>query len=152
MGILREMVSSWLVWLSGLSAGLQSKGSLVRFPVRAHTWVAGQVPGRGHARGNHTLMSLSLSFSLSPLCLKINKILKKIERERERVSKLPSILVVAVVLEIYSASPGGPEPGVRVHSQRRESKPWEVSSWNRSGKCCSLSDPRLPQWPQLPLS
>ena len=24
----------WLVWLSGLSASLQSKGSVVRFPVR----------------------------------------------------------------------------------------------------------------------
>ena len=33
----------WLVWLSGLSAGLQTKGSLVRFPVRTHAWVAGQV-------------------------------------------------------------------------------------------------------------
>ena len=33
-----------------------------------HTWVAGHVPSGGHARGNHTLMFLSLSFSLpSPL-------------------------------------------------------------------------------------
>ena len=31
-------------WLSGLSAGLQTKGSLVQFPVRAHTWVMVQVP------------------------------------------------------------------------------------------------------------
>ena len=58
----------WLVWLSGLSVSLQSKGSLVWFPVRAHAWVAGQVPSRGHTRGNHTLMFLSL---LSPQ--KINK-------------------------------------------------------------------------------
>ena len=58
----------WLVWLSGLSAGLQTKGSLDRFPVRAHAWVVGQVPSRGGARGNHTLMFLSLPFSLpSPL-------------------------------------------------------------------------------------
>ena len=28
-----------LVWLSGLSAGLQTKGSLVQFPVRARAWV-----------------------------------------------------------------------------------------------------------------
>ena len=28
---------TWLVWLHGLSAVLQSKGSLVRFPVRAYT-------------------------------------------------------------------------------------------------------------------
>ena len=52
------------VWLSGLSAGLQIKGSWVRFPVRAHAWVVGRVPSRGHSRGNHTLMFLSLSFSL----------------------------------------------------------------------------------------
>ena len=30
----------------------------------AHTWGAGQVPKRGHLRGNHRLMFLSLSFSL----------------------------------------------------------------------------------------
>ena len=29
----------WLVWLSGLSAGLGTKGSLVRFPVWAHACV-----------------------------------------------------------------------------------------------------------------
>ena len=34
----------WLVWLSGLSAGLFIKGLPVPFPVRAHAWVAGQVP------------------------------------------------------------------------------------------------------------
>ena len=38
--------------------GLWTKGSLVRFPVRAHAWVAGQVLGWGHVRGNHTLMFL----------------------------------------------------------------------------------------------
>ena len=64
----------WLVWLNGLSVGLGTKGLLVGFPVGAHTWVVGQVPSRGHVRGNHTLMFLSLSFSLP---LKINKILKK---------------------------------------------------------------------------
>ena len=40
----------------------------VGFPVRAHTWVASQVPRRGRVRGNYILMFLSLSFSfLSPL-------------------------------------------------------------------------------------
>ena len=43
---------------------LQTKGSLVQFPVRAHAWVVGQVPSRGHVRGNHTLIFLSLPFSL----------------------------------------------------------------------------------------
>ena len=31
----------WLVWLSGLSARLQSKGSPVQFPVMAGAWAAG---------------------------------------------------------------------------------------------------------------
>ena len=58
----------WLVWLSGLSARLGNKGSQVQFPVGEHAWVAGQVASRGHARSNHTLMFLSLSFSFpSPL-------------------------------------------------------------------------------------
>ena len=57
----------WLVWLSELSASLRTKGSLVRFPVREHAWVAGQVPSAGHTRGDHTLMFLSLSFSLPSL-------------------------------------------------------------------------------------
>ena len=33
----------WLVWLSGLSASLRTKESLVRFLVVAHAWVVGQV-------------------------------------------------------------------------------------------------------------
>ena len=61
-----------LVRLSGLSSDLRTKGSLVRFPARAHAWTAGQVPSRGRARSKHTLMFLSLSSSL-PLSLKINK-------------------------------------------------------------------------------
>ena len=61
---IQKLYLPWLVWLSGLSANLQNKGLLVRFPVRAHAWVAGQVPSWGHSRGNHTLMFLSLSFSL----------------------------------------------------------------------------------------
>ena len=50
---------------SGLSADLQTKGSPVRFPVRARAWVAGQVPSRGCVRGNHTLMFLSFPSPLS---------------------------------------------------------------------------------------
>ena len=33
----------WLLWLSGLSASLQTKGLPVQFPVRAHAWVAGRL-------------------------------------------------------------------------------------------------------------
>lgn len=32
----RETLGSWLVWLSGFSAGLQIKRLQARFPVRAH--------------------------------------------------------------------------------------------------------------------
>ena len=64
----KNNLEPWLVWLSGLSASLQTKGSPARFPVRAYAWVASQVPSGGCVRGNHTLLFLSLSFSLlSPL-------------------------------------------------------------------------------------
>ena len=57
-----------LVWFSGLSTSLPTKWSHPPFPVRTHAWVAGQVPSKRHARGNHPLMFLSLSFSFpSPL-------------------------------------------------------------------------------------
>ena len=46
-----------------------NQGSPVQFPVRAHAWVAGQVPSRGSTRGNHTLMFLSLSLSSLPLSI-----------------------------------------------------------------------------------
>ena len=48
-------------------------------PVRAHAWVAGQVPSRGCVRGNHTLMFLSLSFSL-PTPLSKNKQIKSFRK------------------------------------------------------------------------
>ena len=52
---------------------LRTKGLPVRFPVRAHAWVAGQVPSRGRARSTtHGYFSPSLYYSL-PLSLKINK-------------------------------------------------------------------------------
>ena len=39
----KEIWMPWLGWLSGLTASLQTKILTVRFPVRAHDWVAGQV-------------------------------------------------------------------------------------------------------------
>ena len=60
----------WLLWFSGLRAGLQTKRLLVWFLVRAHAWVVAQVPSRGHTRGNHTLMFLSLFPLPSPLSKK----------------------------------------------------------------------------------
>ena len=57
----KNTTEPWLVWLSGLSASLQTKGSWVQFPVRAQAWVAGQVPSRECERGNHTVMFLLVS-------------------------------------------------------------------------------------------
>ena len=68
---LKIMFITWMVWLSGLSSGLQSKGSLVWFSVRAHAWVSGQVPSAGaHERQPHIDVFLSPSL---PLSVKINK-------------------------------------------------------------------------------
>ena len=65
---IKEYIKPWLLWLSGLSAGLRTKGSQVHFPVRAQVWVSGQVPSKGWVRSNNTLVFLSLSFSIpSPL-------------------------------------------------------------------------------------
>ena len=72
LGLRIKLMLPWLVWLSGLSAGLRTKRSLLRFPVRAHAWVVSWVPSRGHLRDNHRLMFLSLSFSL-PSFLSKNK-------------------------------------------------------------------------------
>ena len=62
---------SWLVWLSGLRAGLQTRGLPVQFLFRAHAWVAGQVSGRWRKRGNHILMFPFFLFHFPSL--KINK-------------------------------------------------------------------------------
>ena len=40
---LAGMAQSWRGWLSGLSAGMKTKGSLVRLPIRAHAGAVGQV-------------------------------------------------------------------------------------------------------------
>ena len=57
----------------GLSTGLETKGSPVWFPVRAHAWVAGQVPrGGAWEAATHWCFSPSLSLSLT-LSLKISK-------------------------------------------------------------------------------
>ena len=80
--VLRLPGEPCLVWLSGLSTGLQTKRSLVRFPVRAHAWVAGQGLSRGLVRDNHTLF-LSLSFSLLFPPSK-NKIIKSFLQKRIR--------------------------------------------------------------------
>ena len=80
----KKIKGPWLVWLSGLSAGLQTKGWPDLFPVLAHAWAAGQVPSGGHVRVNHRLMFLCLSFSL-PSSLSKNK-------ERKSFLKIKAIM------------------------------------------------------------
>ena len=74
------MIGPRLVWLSGLSTGLQTERLLVQFPVRAPAWVVGQVPSGWHERGNQLMFPLHINVSLTlllppslPLSLKINK-------------------------------------------------------------------------------
>ena len=54
----------WLVWFSGLGIVPQSERLLVRFPVRAHAWVVGQVLSWGHGRGNRCMFLLHIDVSL----------------------------------------------------------------------------------------
>ena len=69
----KNIYQALLVWLSGLSTGLQTKRSLVQFPVRAHAWVAGKVPSGGaHKRQPHIDVSLPLFLPPFP-SLTINK-------------------------------------------------------------------------------
>ena len=64
------------MWLSGLSASLQTKRLLVWLPVKAHAWVAGKVPCWGCAKGNWYVSLTHWCFFLT-LSLKI-KSFKKI--------------------------------------------------------------------------
>ena len=80
--VIKSYFWPWLVRLSGLSASLQTERSLGRFPVRAHAWIAGQVPGWGHARSNQSIFLWHIDISLplflpTPLFLKINEVFLK---------------------------------------------------------------------------
>ena len=46
----------WLVWLSGLSTDLRTKGLPVQFPAKGTCLCCRPGPSWGHARDNHTLM------------------------------------------------------------------------------------------------
>ena len=69
----RILVLPWLVWLSRLGIIPQTERLPVEFPVKAHVWVLGQVPGWGQARRNRYIF---LSFLPPFLSLKINTIFK----------------------------------------------------------------------------
>ena len=65
----KTLLKPWLVWLSGLSASLRTKGSPFRFSVRAHARVVSQVPS-----GRQPHIDVSLPLFLPPFpSLKINK-------------------------------------------------------------------------------
>ena len=65
---IKNTLKPWLVWLSGLSTGLQSKRSLVLFPIRAHAWVAGKVCSWVFTWG-HVRSSQSMFVSHVDVCL-----------------------------------------------------------------------------------
>ena len=67
--LIKITAQPWLVWLSGLSASLQTKGLQFDSRSKAHACVVGQGPIAGCVRGNHTLM---FSFSSPVSSLKIN--------------------------------------------------------------------------------
>ena len=56
------------MWLSGLSASLQTKGLLVWPPVGSQAWVADQVPSSGRGRGNWSMYVSHIDVS-APLFL-----------------------------------------------------------------------------------
>ena len=98
--IVKQYIKRWAlagVAQCGLSAGLWTKGSPVRFPVRAHAWVVGRVPSRGRLRGTRSTyqspidVCLSLSFSL-PSPVRINKNFFKKKRWRGEIKESISIL------------------------------------------------------------
>ena len=75
--LLKASCWPWLVWLSGLSASLRTKGSSVQFSVYGTCLGCSQVPSRGVCeRQPHIDVSLPLFLSPFP-SLKINKIFKK---------------------------------------------------------------------------
>ena len=65
---IKLLLEPWLVWLSGLSAGLQTKGSPVQLPVRAQAWVVDWFPSEGQVGKRQLHIDVSLPLSLpSPL-------------------------------------------------------------------------------------
>ena len=88
-------------WISGLSAGLRTKGLLVRFPVRARAWVSGKVPSRRHMRDNHTLMFLSLYFSLpSPVFIKKERKTERKKSLRKKKRKIDLLVIVRAMVAL----------------------------------------------------
>ena len=68
------MTLPWLVWLNGVSASLQTKGSQLRFPVNSRCLGCGPGPQKGvFERQPHIDVSLPLFLPPFPCLRKINK-------------------------------------------------------------------------------
>ena len=84
----RIKLEPWLVWLSGLSAGLQTERLLVWFPVRAHARVAedrslvGSVQEATDRCFSHHCFSPSLPLSFPP-SLKISE--QNLKKKKKRI-------------------------------------------------------------------
>ena len=96
-------IRPWLVWLSGLSAGLWTKGLPVQFPVRAHAWVVGQVPSRGcFERQPQRDVSLppfpSVYKQINTIFKKINIDVRKERRDQDLGQKSRKILALSLML------------------------------------------------------
>ena len=130
------MNQPWLVWLSGLNAGLQTKGLPVRFSVRAYAWVEGQVPKWGCVGGNHTLMFLSHSLSFPYPSLKVNQNLKKKKVIILNNTKLPTDTVQCLLSKARVPNPCLPGPSKEYQKAEQVS---QIGA-SRSYKCVLKKD------------
>ena len=69
---LQSSIQDENMWFSPWLCGFE--GLLVRFPVRAHAWVAALIPAGAHAQGNQSifLSHISASLPLPPLSLSLH--------------------------------------------------------------------------------
>ena len=94
-------MSPWLAWLSGVSSGLWTERSLVRFLVRAHAMVAGRVPRWGCERGNQSRCLSHIDVSLSPVFSLFSPLSKKKKRKARWCAS--SMVTQQVVLLYHTA-------------------------------------------------
>ena len=119
--------TSWLVWLSGLSAGLWTKGLMVQFPSGHMPGFRARFPVRGAWEATtHWCFSPSLSVSL-PLSLKMNKSLKK--KKKDKNSTETHTHTHKELCSVWR----------RCRDWSNASKVvWEVSCWGLLAEWCSI--------------
>ena len=94
------------MWLSWWGIILQSERSLVQFPVRAHAWVAGSVPGWGMC-GKQPIVFLSLSFYVPSPSLKISKIFLKTQNKNINSCELERQELTLIIVLLVPRRPFG---------------------------------------------